>query len=88
MTRCNGFCSAGKGILARKILVGETAPSAGRARHCSAAWPGISARSTPTPLPSSSHCLTGTPTGTVKMTAQTWTFAVQTKSKPMPAQTA
>jgi hypothetical protein len=45
-------------------------------------------RSTTTPLPSSSHCRTGTPTGTTEMSAQTWTFAVQTKSKPMRNQTA
>jgi hypothetical protein len=88
MIRCNGYCNGGRAIPARRTLVGEAARFAGRETHCSAAWTDIAARSTTTPLPSSSHCLTGTPIGTVEMTAQTWTFAVQTKSKPTRNQTA
>ena len=88
MIRCNGFCSGRRAIPATRTLVGKAAPSAGRGTHCSVASPGIAARSTPTPLPSSSHCLTGTPTGTAEMSAKTWTFLEQTKSNPMRNQTA
>jgi len=88
MIRCNGFCSGGRAIRATRTLVGKAAPSAERKAHCSAAWPGIAARSTRIPSASSTHCLTGIPTGTAVTTSKTWTFLEQTKSEPIRNQTA
>jgi hypothetical protein len=86
MTRCNGFCRDGRAIPARRTLAGGAAPSAGRRKHCCAAFVSIAARSTWSLSPKFKRSLAGTPTGTAEMTGQTWTFAEQTKPKPMPNQ--
>ena len=97
MTRCNGFCSGGRAIPARRTLAGVAAPSAGRERHCSAAFASIAVHRikasrgafvsiTAWTMRRCSRfvpCPTGIPIGTAAMTPQTWTFAEQTKLTPM-----
>ena len=96
MTRCNGFCSVGRGIPAKGTPAGKAAPSAERGKDCCAAFASIAvhrikanrgafvsiAAWTTRRCSRFVPCPTGTPTGTAEMTAQTWTFAERTKHKP------
>ena len=46
MSRCNGSCSGGRAIPAKRTPVGETDPSAPHEKYCCAAFVSIAARST------------------------------------------
>ena len=79
MIRCNGFCSGGRAIPARRTLDTGAAHSAGRRRRCCAAFANMPERSTSKLSADFGRSPIGTTTGAAEMTARTWTFLERTK---------